>query len=252
MKKLVLALFLACAAQAAEVRVMISNGMRAVAEEVNAAWEKKTGNKLIIEFNATTELKNKLAAGAAADAAILTVEATDEMVKAGKLSAGSRVELARGGVGVGVNEKAKKSAVATSDDLKKLLVASKSVVFTRQGASRPVIDKMFAAMGIADAMKAKVKLVEPGIASEMVGRGEADVVLTLISEIMPVKGVRLLGPLPAQHQGYVQFSAAMTSASKSAAAGDYLKYLASAAVDATVKAKGLERPAKAAPKAAQR
>ena len=150
--------------------------------------------------------------------------------------------IAKGGIGVGVRKGAAKPDLKAADGLKKFLLAAKSIIFTENGASRPTIDKMFEKMGIAASLKPKIQLVAPGIASERVAEGKAEVVLTLMSEILPIAGVELAGPLPAEYQGYVSFSGALSAKPTQAKAGQaFLDHLATPAVTAIIKAKGLER-----------
>src|SRR6185295_2184776 len=121
-------------AQAADVRVLCSNGMKSVVEEVKAGWEKSSGNKLNIEFNATTPLKASIAGGATFDVAILTSDAADQLAKAGKVT-GPKV-LGHSSIGLGIHKGAAKPDLR-GEGLKKFLLSAKSIAYTEQGASRP-------------------------------------------------------------------------------------------------------------------
>jgi molybdate transport system substrate-binding protein len=161
--------------------------------------------------------------------------------------AASRVDLARGAIGLGVREGAPKPDIKTSDALKRALLNAKTVAYAKDGASRPAIDKMLERMGIAGQMKSRI-ILEQGSArsAERVTAGDADFVLTLESEILPIKGVALVGPLLAEYQGYVSFAAGVSaSAANPAPAQALVQFLASPANTAVYKAKGLE-PRKAA------
>jgi len=226
-------------AQAADVHVLCSNGMKSVVEEVKAGWEKSSGNKLNIEFNATTPLKASIASGATFDVAILTQDAADQLVKDGKL-AGPKV-LGHSSIGLGIRKGASKPDLR-GDGLKKFLLSAKSIAYTEQGASRPFVDRMFEKLGIMAAVKPKLQLLPPSQAAERVGRGEAEVVLTLVSEIMPIEGVTLVGALPDEFQGNVVFSGSLSpKAANAAAARQFIDYLASTAVAPVLKAKGMGR-----------
>jgi molybdate transport system substrate-binding protein len=239
MKTLLLALAVT-AAQAADVHFLCSNGMKSVVEEVQPTWEKATGNKLIIEYSSANSLREKMAAGAAFDVTILSAEVATAVLQSKFI--GAPKPIAKGGIGVGVRKGAAKPDLKSADGLKKFLLAAKSIIFTENGASRPTIDKMFEKLGIAAALKPKIQLVGPGIASERVAEGKAEVVLTLMSEILPIPGVELAGPLPAEYQGYVSFSGALSAKPAQAkAAQAFLDYLATPAVTTIIKAKGLER-----------
>lgn len=227
--------------QAAEVRLLCSNGMKTVVEQVQAGWEKSSGHKLSIEYSSAGTFREMISKGAAFDVAILTDSVADALVKEGKLAATPKV-VGRGGVGIGVRKGAAKPDMKAADGLKKFLLAAKSISYTENGASRPAIDKMFEKMGIAAQVRSKVQLTPPSEAPERVAAGKAEVVLTLVSEIMPIAGVELVGPLPAEYQGYVTFTGALSAkAAQAKAATQFVEYLASPALVPVLKSKGLER-----------
>jgi molybdate transport system substrate-binding protein len=232
----------AAAASAAEpVRVLSSNGVKAVVEALQPAIEKSIGRALDITFSTSAGLKAEIDKGAAFDVAILTPALIDDLSAAGKIAAGSKAGIARTGVGVGAREGAPRRDVATPDALKATLLQARSVAFTEAGQSRATIDAMYKRLGIEGAMRSKAVLKGPGEAPEAVAAGDAELVLTLVSEILPVKGVQLLGPLPADLQGYVSFAGARSAAARDAAAADaMLQYLSGAMAEATIKEKGME------------
>jgi molybdate transport system substrate-binding protein len=229
------------------LNVLVSNGMKTVVDQLKPAAEKSIGRQMMFEFNSTTGLRPKLESGQGYDVAVVTTEMMDELVKSGKIVAGSRVDLARGAIGLGVREGAPKPDIKTSEALKHALLNAKAVAYAKDGASRPAIDKMLERMGIAGQMKSKIILEQGSVRSaERVNAGDADFVLTLESEILPIKGVALVGPLPAEYQGYVSFSAGVAAnAANPAPAQALVQFLASPANAAVYKAKGLE-PHKAA------
>jgi molybdate transport system substrate-binding protein len=218
-----------------------SNGVKAVIEDLKPGIERAVGHPLSIEFSTATALKAKIEQGDAFDVAILTPALIDDLIAQGKVAADSRTNFARVGVGVGVREGAPTADVSTSAALKRTLLDAKSVAFTAEGQSRPTIDKAFDRLGITSAMKAKTILKGPGEAPTAVATGEADLVLTLISEIRPVPGLQLLGPLPAEVQGYVSFTAGRSpSATDAAAANALLRHLSEPAVSAALRTHGAE------------
>jgi molybdate transport system substrate-binding protein len=228
-------------AAAEPVRVLSSNGVKAVVEALQPDIEKSIGRPLDITFSTSNALKAEIDKGTAFDVAILTPALIRELSSAGRIAAGSEADIARTGVGVGAREGAPRDDVGTPEALKALLLKAKSVAFTEAGQSRATIDAMFQRFGIEDAMKAKAVLKGPGEAPEAVARGEADLVLTLISEILPVKGVQLLGPLPPDVQNYVSFTGGRSAEARDAAAADaVLQYLSGATAEATIEAKGME------------
>jgi molybdate transport system substrate-binding protein len=228
------------AAQA--LHVITSNGMRAVVDQLQPAAEKTAGHPLAFEFGSTTMLKPKLDSGEGYDAAIVTTETVDALIKAGKLLPDSRVDLGRCGIGIGIRTGASKPDIKTGEALKQALLKVKAVSYAQDGASRGSVEKMFARMGIADQMKAKTVLDQGSVrAAGHVASGDADFVLTLVSEILPIKGIELLGSLPEEYQGYVSFAAGVAAKAQNPDASKaLLKFLASPKNAAVYKAKGME------------
>jgi molybdate transport system substrate-binding protein len=228
-------------ASAAEIRVLCSNGVRAVMEDLKPRFERASGHKLAMQFSSTANLKQRIEAGEAFDVAFLTSEAVDDLIQQAKLAAPTRADLARSGVGIGIRKGAAKLDVSSGDAVKRAMLRAKSIAYTGNGASRPAIDRMFERLGIAAEVRPKVLLKGAGEAPETVARGDAEVVITLISEILPVPGVELAGPLPAEFQNYVSFA---TAAAPKAANPDAVQALIQFAhapdAASTYKARGME------------
>jgi molybdate transport system substrate-binding protein len=230
------------AAQNTPVHVLASNGVKAVIEDLQKQAEQAIKRPLAIEYDTSSVVKKRIEDGAAFDVAILTSDVIDELAKAAKIDPGTRMEIARCGIGVGVRAGAAKPDIKTSAALKKALLASKSVTFAENGASRKYILEMYDKFGIADAMKAKTVLEQGSERSNArVADGSADMILTLVSEILPAPGVQLVGPLPNDVQHYVNFAVGTSKNSKNADADKALtKFLSSPAVEGTLKAKGMQ------------
>jgi molybdate transport system substrate-binding protein len=224
------------------LRVLVSNGVKPVIEVVQKQAERTAGRPLAMEFNTTTANRQKILAGEPFDVAIFTSEAVEDLVKQGKLAANARAELARTGIGVGVRMGAAKPDLRSADALKRAFVAAKSITYAQDGASRPYLEKLFEKFGIASQMQAKTTLVQgSGAATQLVAQGKVDLVLTLVSEILPVQGIELAGPFPADSQNYVSFAAAASANTRNMdAAKALVQYLSSAAVAPVYKAKGLD------------
>ena len=230
----------------AGLRVFSSNGVKAIIEERRADIERAIGRTLTVEFSTAASLKTRIAGGDTFDVAVLTPALIDELSAAGAVDAGSRLDIARAGVGVGVRVGAPIPEIDTPEALKQALLAAGSVAFTAEGQSRATIDRAFARLGIVEAMRPKIVLKGPGEAPAAVAAGEADLVLTLVSEILPVQGLRLVGPLPSELQDYVTFTAARSAnASDAEGAAALLRYLSSEDLAVILPAHGLQ-PASAA------
>jgi len=238
------AFWLACFAQAqnAPLHVLASNGVQAVIEDLKKQAQGAVKRPLMIEYDTSSVIKNKIESGAPFDVAILTSDVIDDLAKAGNIDPGSRMEIARCGIGVGVRAGAPKPDIRTPDALKKTLLASKSVAFAENGASRKYILQMFDKFGIADAMKPKTVLEQGSERSNArVADGSAEMILTLVSEILPAPGVQLVGPLPESEQHYINFAAGLSKNSQNADAAKALtRFFSGPAVVPALKAKGMQ------------
>jgi molybdate transport system substrate-binding protein len=211
----------------APLRVLCSNGVRAAVEKMDV--EKAIGMPVSFQYGTSNGLKAAIDKGDSFDVALLTMDLIDGLIKDGKLKADSRVAIARSGIGVGIRKGAKHPDIGSPEAMKQTLLNVKSLTYAREGASRPFLNKMYERMGIAATVEPKVVL-EAGStqAAARVAAGQSDMILTLISEIKPVEGIELVGPLPKEFQNYVSFSGSVSPQSKNAAAGEkLLKFLAS-------------------------
>jgi molybdate transport system substrate-binding protein len=229
-------------AQSTELLVVVSDGMKPSVEELVPQIEHAVGRKLTVQYNSSKNISDKIQAGETFDVAILATATIDDLIKQGKIAAGSRTEVARAGMGVGVRAGAAKPDVSTPEALKRALVSAKSISFNPSGASAPHIYNIFDHLGITDSMKPKLMLdPEAGRPQMNVADGKADLVITLIPEIKFFKGVELAGPVPADLQSYISFGAGVASNTKNADAGKALiKYITSPAAAPVLKSKALE------------
>jgi molybdate transport system substrate-binding protein len=223
------------------VRVLSSNGVKAVIDDVRTEIERAIGRPLSIEFSTAASLKTRIEKGEAFDVAILTPALLHELAAEGHVAAASQVNLARSGVGVAAREGASKTDVGSPDALKRTLLEARSIAFTAEGQSRRTIEHAFEQLGIAEAMRPKVILTGPMGGPAAVARGEAELAMTLISEILPVEGVQLLGPLPGDLQSYVSFAAARGAHAHDPEAADaLLRELSGPAVTSALERYGME------------
>jgi len=229
-------------AQTAELRVMTSDGMKTVIEELTPQIERATGRKLSADFDSSKHLRDKILAGKPFDAAIITSDVLDDLIKQGKITADSRREISRTGIGVGVRVGATKPDISTPEALKRTLLNAKSLAFNPTGASSVHTLDMLARLGIADAMKPKLMLdAEPGRPQKNVAEGKTELVISLIPEIKYFPGVDLVGPLPSDFQSYVYFAVGTaTNAHDAGAAQALIQFLTGPVLPPVLKAKGME------------
>jgi molybdate transport system substrate-binding protein len=228
-------------ADAAEIKVMISNALKSTMEELTPDFEKASGNKLAITFAAAAELKTSIEKGTPIDLAILTTATTDDLVKEGKLIAAGRVDIARAGAGLAARKGAPKPDISTTEGFRRALLEAKSIAYVEAGATAPYIKSLFDRLGIADEVKPKLK-PQPtsNPAAKAVANGEAELGITQISEILPYAGAELVGPLPADIQLYTVYPAAIAADTKADdGAKALIKFLTAPAAIAVLKAKGL-------------
>jgi molybdate transport system substrate-binding protein len=241
-----MSLWLAGAAQAAEVHVMISGGLSAAYNALVPEFEKATGNKVVTAYGPSmgttvNAIPVRLSRGEPADVLILVGYALDDLIKQGKAVAGSKVDLVNSKIGVAVKAGSPKPDISTADAVKGALLAAKSVAYSDSASGVYVSTVMFDKLGIADAMKDKAKKIPATPVAEIVAKGEAELGLQQISELKPVAGVDVVGPLPESLQKITVFSAGIPTEAKEPEAGKALiKFLASPAARETIIKSGLE------------
>jgi len=231
-------------ASAAEIKILTAGAFKQVVVALAPDFEKQTGHKVTIDNGTAGQLKKRIGGGEAFDVAVITPVVVDELIANGKLSPGSRVMLASVGVGVVVKEGAPKPDISTVEAFKRALLAAKSVAYidpASGGSSGIYIDKLLEKLGIADQVRPKAKLKKGGHVADLIVSGEAELGLHQISEIVPVKGAVLVGPLPKEIQNTTTYAAGLgASAKDKEAAQALIKALAGPAAAAVLKSKGME------------
>jgi len=214
-------------AAAAEIKVLTAGAFKQVLLVLVPDFEKQTGHKVILENDTVGALTKRIEGGEAFDLAVLTPAAVNDLSTKGKFVAGSRTNLGRVGVGVVVKEGAPKPDISSVDAFKKTLLAAKSVAYidpAAGGSSGIYVAGLLDKLGVAADVKPKAKLIPGGAVAEHVARGEAEIGIHQISEILPVKGITLVGPLPADIQNYTVYAAkALLKTLSGPAAADVLK-----------------------------
>jgi molybdate transport system substrate-binding protein len=230
------------AAQTSDVRVLASNGIKAVLEDLLPQSERAIGHPISVQYRPTAALKQEIDAGEPFDVVIVTAESVAQLGKEGKTAGGEGTPISRVGVGIGIRKGAPRPDISTSEALKRALLGTKAIAYGPSGASFPHITRMLDTLGIADAMKARTLLFDTSDGTNgAVAEGKADFGITLVSEILPAKGVELLGPFPDEFQGYVRFSAAVSATTKNPeAASALIKFLAGPDALSSIKARGMQ------------
>lgn len=229
---------------AAEIKVLTGGAFKQVVLALVPAFEKETGHTVVVDNGTAGALKKRIEGGEAFDVAVITPVVVDDLTGKGKLAAGSRVDLARVGVGVMVKQGAPKPDIATVEAFKQALLSAKTVAYidpASGGSSGVYLEKLFAQLGVADQVRAKAKLKRGGYVADLIVSGEAELGLHQISEIVPVKAVTLVGPLPKEIQNFTTYAAGLSPATRNKdAAAAFIKALSGPQAAAVLKEKGME------------
>jgi molybdate transport system substrate-binding protein len=227
------------AAAAAEVAVSSLGPGNFVLTALIPMFEGATANKVAITYETGAAILAKVRSGAALDLAILPPQAIDDLAKEGKI-AGDRTDLFVSGVGLAVKAGAPKPDISSAEALKKTLLAAKSVAHSKAQSGIYFLS-VLQRLGIADEMKSKLVVVESGPVGAAAANGDAEIAIQQVTELMPVAGIDVVGPLPAELQTRILYSAGIPiSAKQPDAAKALIKFLASPAAVPVIKAKGLE------------
>ena len=231
-------------AKAGELKVLSAGACQRFAAAMAARFEKQRGQAVSVKEDTVGRLVQRINAGERFDVALLTPGALERV--APRFKAGPPVELARVGIGVAVRENAPRPDIGSVEAFKRSLRQARSVAYVDPaagGTSGIYFSRLLERLGIADSVRPKALLVPGGSVAQRVASGEAEIGIQMISELTGVKGVALVGPLPAPIQTYTAYAGvAGASASDPAAARALLDLMAGAQAAGALKAAGLERP----------
>jgi molybdate transport system substrate-binding protein len=222
---------------AAEVKVFCTQALRTSLLELAPRFEKASGHKVVLEVAPSGALMKRIAAGESPDLIIANADNIDGLIKDGKVK-GTRTDIARAQVGISIKAGLPKPDISTPDAVRRTLLDAKAVAYSAGGLSGNAFENVLAKLGIAEQVKAKAKNGSP--AAGFVARGEADIAVQQISELIPVEGAQLVGALPPELDQVTQFSMGVLSDAKSPDIGDaLLGYLRTPEAQSVMKAKGL-------------
>jgi molybdate transport system substrate-binding protein len=240
------ALLLSVNVDAAEVRVMISGGLSAAFEALVPVFEKETGNKVLVirgpSMGTTVNaIPVRLDRGEPADVLIMVGYALSDLGKKGKVVPGTEVELVRSPIGVAVKSGAPKPDISSADSVKRALLAAKTIAYSDSASGVYVSTEMFRKLGIEKEMEGKARKIPATPVGEIVAKGDAELGFQQISELKPVAGIDIVGPLPADLQQITIFSAGIATGSKEPDAGKALiKFMASPTARDEIVKSGME------------
>ena len=232
-------------AMATSIDVLSTLALRGVLVEIADEFRTLTGLSFAATYKSTNASLNLIAQGATADMTIITREAIDRLVRDGVIVAGSTADLAQSGVGIAVRAGAPKPDIGTVAALKRTLLETKSIAFSRLGASGIHFAHVIERLGIAEEVRRKAHISDAYV-GELTARGEAEMAVQQISELVPVAGIDIVGPLPDEVQKISVFAAGIFRAAKNPEGAEKLiSYLADSGLAPLLIRKGLEpvRPA---------
>jgi molybdate transport system substrate-binding protein len=232
------------AADAAEIKVLSAAAMGSVMRDLRPEFERASGHKVVINFNSAGAIQRQIQGGEIADVVITTGAAIDELQKQAKIVLGSRVDVARVGIGVAVRAGASRPDISSEEAFKKSLLAAKTIAHGNPAGGSAVgiyVVAMFERLGISAEMKAKARLLGDRPLAEAVAKGEVEIGLAQISQIVPWPGIELVGPLPAGLQNMTLFAAGVGGGSKEPEASRALiRFITSPSAVPVIKTKGME------------
>jgi len=224
-------------ALAAEVKIFTSRAIATVLEVIGPEFERTTGNKLNVISGFSPVFVRQINAGEPFDVIASPPGTIDGLMKDGKVLAETRTKLVRSGVGVEVRKGAPKPDISSTEAFKRALLNAKSIGYLPTAGVPQLIERL----GIADAIKHKVTIPDTDIVSELVAKGELEVGVVVITQILTTPGVDLVGPLPPDIQFYTSFEGAVSSQSRAPdAARALIKFLTSPVAIPVIKAQGME------------
>ena len=235
------ALMVPALTNAAEIKVLSTQATEEAYRELVPQFEKATGHKVTTVFTGTLGAQKRLADGESYDMIIMAGPAIDAQIKAGKAVAGSRVDIAKSGVAVGVPTGAPKPDISTTEALKKTLLAAKSIGYST-GPSGVYMTSLFERLGLTDQVKDKLKQTPTGVfVGSIIASGEVEIGFQQVSELSQFKGIDYVGPLPAEVQKYTTFSSGIIAGTKQAGAANALvKFISAPSAAASYKKRGME------------
>jgi molybdate transport system substrate-binding protein len=232
------------AAESVEIKVLTSVALTSALDELAPQFERATGNKLSIGYSLIADIKKRIIAGEAADVIILSRPVMDDLQKQDKIAPGSIADIVGTPVAVAVKAGAPKPDISSVDALKRSLLAAKSIVYAdpaKGGASGVYFARVVDQLGLAEQLKSRTILVPGAQAADVVAKGEAEIGIAQASEIVPVAGAQLVGPLPGEFNSVTKFTAGLGAGSKASdAAKSLIQFLKGPAASAVFKSKGLE------------
>ena len=233
-------------ADAAEIHVVSSGGFAEAYKALVPEWERRTGNRVVSEWgpsmgDTVNAVPSRLARGEPIDVLIMVGYALGRLVDQGTVAPDSRADLARSLIGVVVRAGAPRLDVSTPEALRRALLNAKSIAYSDSASGVYIQNEMFKRLGIEDQVRGKARMIPAEPVGAVVARGEAEIGFQQISELKPIAGIDLLGPLPPEVQQVTVFSAgALAKSREPEAARALIRFLGAPEAAEAVRESGME------------
>lgn len=226
-----------------ELRVLAANAVKEPLVALAAQFERATGHKVTVSTSGTEGIVKRITSGEPADVVIVGSVSIDRMINAGALAKGSSVSFAKVGIGVAVRAGAPRPDISTSAAVKTAILDAKSIAYS-SGPSGEYIAALFGRLGVADQVKSKLVLPPPNLlVGEVLARGDADLGFQQTSDLVNMKGIDYLGPLPSDIQNITVYAAALHAAPPSpVAAQAFMKFFTTPEAALLIKSSGMDPP----------
>lgn len=222
------------------IKVMASGAIKEAFAELAPQFERASGHTVVATWTGGVDIVKRVSAGEPTDLVFQAASAIDGLIRLGKLAPGSRVDIATSWVAVAVKAGAPRPDIASREAFQRTMLAANSIAYST-GPSGVYLIELFKRMGIADAIAHKVAQIKGEPVGAAVARGEAEIGFQQMSELLPVAGIDIIGPLPAEIQQVTTFSAGLHAHTQVAgAARELIRFLKSPAAHAVIRAKGME------------
>ena len=222
-----------------EIKVLSGGAMRRFMVDAVPQFERQTGRKVAVRFAQTRVLAQEIEAGAAFDVALLPRPELDALARAGRIAAGSQTDVTRSAVGLVVRAGAAKPDIKTVEAFKRAVLAAKSVSYSH-GPSGMYIADLMQRLGLAKELEPKTVFAVGRPVAEVVAKGEAEIGMQQIIEILPVAGAELVAPLPSELQNVIVYAAGLSAAANAEGARAFVTFLKSPEAARIILAKGME------------
>jgi molybdate transport system substrate-binding protein len=227
--------------QSGELRIFATRSIATVLEKIGGEFELRTGRKLNVTTDVAARMVRRINAGEPFDFLVAAPAHIDALINEGKIIAETRADLARSGIGVAVRAGVSKPDVSSVDAFKRALRRARSIAYLKEGQSGVYVAGVIERLGLAEAIRSKLTLPETDIVSELVSRGEVELGIVVITQILTTRGVTLAGPLPPEIQSYITFTGGISAHSKSVdAAKELMAFLKSPAATRVMRSQGME------------